>query len=113
MEKKEEAVGLLAHTLTATPPGAHKQVRLATHDGGGQMEKQLNVGGQHSGIAAHEGRGTLSRRDALKVGAAGLGALLSLSHITPAIADELARLAGQQPMTGPKLAGILRTERTR
>jgi hypothetical protein len=77
------------------------------------MEKQLHVGGQHCGVAAHEGRGTLSRRDALKVGAAGLGALLSLSHITPAIANELARLAGQQPMTGQKLAGILQAERTR
>jgi hypothetical protein len=42
-----------------------------------------------------------------------LAALLTLSHITPALADELTRLAGQQPMTGPKLVGILQTERTR
>jgi hypothetical protein len=56
---------------------------------------------------------TLSRRDALKAGAAGLAALFSLGHITPALADELARLAQDQPMTGPRLAGILQTERTR
>ncbi len=54
---------------------------------------------------------TLSRRAALKTGAAGLAALLSLSHITPVLADELARLANDQPMTGARLAEILRTER--
>jgi hypothetical protein len=53
----------------------------------------------------------LSRRDALKAGAAGLAALLTLSHITPALADELAHLAQDQPMTGPRLAEILRAER--
>lgn len=55
----------------------------------------------------------LSRRAALKAGAAGLAALLSLNHITPALADELARLARDTPMTGARLAEILRTERTR
>ncbi len=55
----------------------------------------------------------LSRRDAFKAGAAGLAALLSLSHITPALADELARLAHDEPMTGTRLAEILRTERAR
>ncbi|HEY7093487.1 MAG TPA: DinB family protein [Ktedonobacterales bacterium] len=54
----------------------------------------------------------LSRRDALKAGAAGLAALLTLSHITPALADELTRLAQDQPMTGARLAEILRGERT-
>src|SRR4051794_18108903 len=53
----------------------------------------------------------LSRRDALKAGAAGLAALLTLSHITPALAGELARLAQDQPMTGARLADILRAER--
>jgi hypothetical protein len=53
----------------------------------------------------------LSRRDALKAGAAGLAALLTLSHITPALADELTRLAQGQPMTGARLVGILRAER--
>ncbi|MGO8950425.1 MAG: DinB family protein [Ktedonobacterales bacterium] len=55
---------------------------------------------------------TLSRRTALKAGAAGLAALFSLGRITPALADELSRLAQNQPMTGPRLAGILRAERT-
>jgi hypothetical protein len=55
----------------------------------------------------------LSRRDALKTGAAaGFAALLSLGHITPALADELARLAQDQPMTGARLASILQAERT-
>jgi hypothetical protein len=54
----------------------------------------------------------LSRRDALKAGAAGLAAaLLTLSHITPALADELDRLAQGQPMTGSRLVEILRAER--
>jgi hypothetical protein len=56
----------------------------------------------------------LSRRDALKAGAAGFAAaLLTLSHITPALANELAGLAQDQPMTGARLAEILRTERVR
>jgi hypothetical protein len=58
-------------------------------------------------------RSTLSRRDALKAGGAGLAALLSLGHMTPALVDELARLAQGRPMTGARLASILRTERTR
>ncbi|HEV8189914.1 MAG TPA: DinB family protein [Ktedonobacterales bacterium] len=53
----------------------------------------------------------ISRRAALKAGVAGVAALLSLSHITPALADELARLAHGQPMTGARLAEILRVER--
>ena len=55
----------------------------------------------------------LSRRDALKAGAAGLATLFTLGHITPALADELARLAQGQPMTGPRLASILQAERRR
>ncbi len=54
----------------------------------------------------------LSRRAALKAGAAGFAAaLLTLSHVTPALADELANLAQGQPMTGARLAEILRAER--
>jgi hypothetical protein len=60
---------------------------------------------------AHE-PSILSRRNALKAGAAGLAALLTLSHITPALAEELTRLAQDQPMTGARLAEILRGERT-
>jgi hypothetical protein len=55
----------------------------------------------------------LSRRNALKAGAAGLAALLTLSHITPALADELTRLAQGRPMTGARLAEILRDERAK
>lgn len=54
---------------------------------------------------------SVSRRHALKVGAAGVAALFSLGHITPALAAELTRLAQNQPMTGQRLAAILRTER--
>jgi hypothetical protein len=56
---------------------------------------------------------SLSRRDALKAGVAGFAALLTLSHMTPALADELAQLAQGQPMTGARLAEILRAERAR
>lgn len=56
---------------------------------------------------------TISRRGALRAGAAGLAALLSLGHVTPALADELARLAGGRPMTGPRLVSILQSERAR
>jgi hypothetical protein len=56
--------------------------------------------------------GALSRRAVFNAGAAGFAAaLLTVSHITPALADELARLAQGQPMTGARLADILRTER--
>jgi hypothetical protein len=58
-------------------------------------------------------RQTLTRRNALKVGAAGFAALLGLGHFTPALAEEFARLAGDEPMTGPRLAAILRDERAR
>jgi len=62
---------------------------------------------------AAQASGVLSRRTALKVGAAGLAAALSLGHLTPALAEELTRLAQGQPMTGVRLVGILRTERAR
>lgn len=54
----------------------------------------------------------LSRRGALKAGAAGFAALLGLSHFTPALTAELIRLAQPLPMTGARLADILRAERT-
>src|SRR5262249_36572770 len=53
----------------------------------------------------------LSRRNALKAGAASLAGLLNLSHISPALAAELKRLAGGHPMTGERLAAILREKR--
>ena len=55
---------------------------------------------------------TFSRRGALKTGAAGIAWLVGLGHITPAIASDLTRLAGDQPMTGARLARILQDERT-
>jgi hypothetical protein len=69
---------------------------------------------QHVENAAASRRASaLSRRAALKAGAAGLAAVLSLSHITPALAEELVRLAHGQPMTGARLATILRDKRAR
>jgi hypothetical protein len=56
---------------------------------------------------------SVSRRDALRVGAAGMMALLGLGHTTPALAAELAQLAGNRPMTAARLAGILQDERAR
>jgi hypothetical protein len=59
------------------------------------------------------GLAALSRRHALKAGAAGLAGLLSLSHITPALAAELAQLAGGRPMTSTRLTSMLQEERER
>ena len=56
---------------------------------------------------------SLSRRDALKAGAASMATLLTISPIGPALLSELARLAGGKPMTGARLADILHTERAR
>lgn len=63
-------------------------------------------------MLTHPQQHSVSRRGALKAGVTGLAALLTLGHFTPALAGELARLAGDRPMTGERLAGILRTERT-
>jgi hypothetical protein len=49
----------------------------------------------------------------LRAGAAGLAALLSLGHFTPALAEELARLTRGRPMTGPRLVSILQAERAK
>jgi hypothetical protein len=61
--------------------------------------------------------GTLSRRDALKAGAASMTFLLRLGNIGPELAAELSHLAQEQarqgPMTGARLVGILQTERAR
>lgn len=56
---------------------------------------------------------TLSRRNALKVGAASVAFLLTLSHVGPATAAELAHLAQEGPMTGARLVGILQAERAK
>src|SRR5689334_5051306 len=44
--------------------------------------------------------GTLSRREALRAGAASMAWLFTLSHVTPAIARELDHMAAEGPMTG-------------
>src|SRR5258708_3513856 len=64
-------------------------------------------------LAATGQAAPLTRRDPLEAGAAGLAAVLTLSHLTPALAEELTRLAHHQPMTGARLASILQAERTR
>ena len=56
---------------------------------------------------------TLSRRDALKTGATSMTWLLSIGQIPPALVHEFAQMTRDQPMTGSRLAGILRTERAR
>lgn len=55
----------------------------------------------------------LTRRDALRSGAAGMLFLFSLNHVGPGVADQLARLASEGLMTGERLAGFLRVERSR
>lgn len=61
--------------------------------------------------------GTLSRREALKAGAASMAFLLTLGHTGPELAAEFSRFAQEQarqgPMTGARLSGILRIERDR
>ena len=56
---------------------------------------------------------TLSRRETLKTGAASMLFLFSLGHVGADISERLARLVGEGPMTGERLAGLLRTERGR
>ncbi len=55
----------------------------------------------------------ISRRAALKAGAAGMALALTFGDIGPAVVKELARLADGKPMTGARLANILQTERSR
>ena len=106
-------VGQLDRTLRARPAPPQVYVTL-------ELLLRERIAAAPSGppehTAAHsrtpQPSGLLSRRDALKAGAAGIAALLTLSHVTPALADELARLAQDQPMTGARLAGILQDERT-
>jgi len=56
----------------------------------------------------------ISRRNALKAGAASMALALTFgAHIGPKALQELARLAEGKPMTGARLATILQTERAR
>lgn len=58
-------------------------------------------------------RGKLSRRDAIRTGAASMAWLLGLNHLSPALVEEFARMTRDEPMTGPRLAEMLQTERAR
>lgn len=57
----------------------------------------------------------LSRKEAIKASAVAAGAawLLALGHTDIAIASEVVRLAGEGPMTAPRLTAIMRDERAR
>src|SRR5260370_31744470 len=78
-----------------------------------ERRRQSMTAHSRDALAAPAQAAPLTRRGALKAGAAGLAALLTMSHITPALAHELARLAHHQPMTGARLATILQAERSR
>ena len=64
-------------------------------------------------MTTHPTDHAMSRRGALKAGMTGLAALLTLGYVTPALAEELTRLAEGRPMTGARLVSILQTERAR
>jgi hypothetical protein len=66
---------------------------------------------QHGEDATATASAALSRRDALRSGAASVAWLLALGSIGPEVAAELGRLALGAPMTGARLADILRAER--
>jgi DinB superfamily len=98
-------VGHLDRSLQARP--APPRVRAALEAALRQHIAALQTS-QQAGPRAVD---TLSRRDALKAGAASMAWLLTLGHIGPATARELAHLAQEGPMTGARLAGILQAER--
>lgn len=100
-------VARLDNALRARPTPQHV---LAGLD---QGSKPLAPADRSRLVATEQPGGALSRREALRAGAASFALLLTLGHTTPAIADELVRLARGRPMTSARLAGILRGERTR
>lgn len=98
--------------LTLQPRPAPPELRAA-------LERALSqrVAAASSARNVSHMPGTLSRREALKAGAASMAFLLTLGHTRPELAAEFSRFAQEQarqgPMTGTRLAGILRTERDR
>src|SRR5579884_1100926 len=104
-----DVVGRLDRALR--PRHAPPEVRAA-------LERALRqrIGEVRAVAAVHAGP-ALTRREALKAGAASMAFLLTLGRGGPDVAAELARLAqeqaGQGPMTGARLAGILKAERAR
>ena len=85
------------------PPQVHTALEQALHQRIGASQALVRT--------APRAAGMVSRRAALKAGAASMAFLLTLGNITPAVASELAHLAQERPMTGARLADILRTER--
>lgn len=103
-------VGVLDRSLQPhpAPPELHTALERA-------LSRRITASSsEHS---AARTAGTLSRREALKAGAASMAFLLTLGQIGPELAADLTRFAQEQaqqgPMTGARLAGILQTERTR
>src|SRR5690348_7211306 len=85
-------VGALDQALHAVPAPPQVQAALA-HVVGRRRGATLPP------VPVPPSEGVLSRKDALKVGVAGAGWLLALGHARPALADEVARLAEEGPMT--------------
>jgi hypothetical protein len=101
-------VGALDQAFHAAP--ALPQVQATV-----QRILDQRVGAATPRQAEHPVEGTLSRKDALKVGAAAAGAawLVALGHTSAAIASEVAHLAQEGPMTAARLGTILRAGRAR
>lgn len=103
-------VGALDLALRAhpAPPEVHAALERALRQ---------RIGASPSANTTARLPGTLSRRDALKAGAASMAFLLRLGNIGPELAAELSHLAQEQarqgPMTGARLVSILQTERAR
>ncbi len=99
----ERLVGLLDRAL---------QARSTPREVLDAIERALAQRSTPTQLPLARAAGMLSRREALKAGAASMAWLVTLSHVTPAIARELDRMAAEGPMTGARFAGILRTEHT-
>ncbi len=89
----------LDRTLHAVPPPPHLRAT---------MRRVLD-----QRIAAHPGQGLLSRKEVIKAGAAAAATawLSVLGHSSLALADELARLVREGPMSAVRLGAMLREER--
>jgi hypothetical protein len=98
-------VGALDGALHAQPTPPHLEMMLQR-----VLAQRIAAA---PGTAVRPGAGPVSRRQALKAGAAGAAWLLALGHTTPALASEVARLAPEGPMTAERLVEILREERAR
>lgn len=71
----------------------------------------MNRSHERESLTAAEEPARLTRRGALKAGAAGLALALGLSRLDASAASQLARLAQGRPMTGARLGEIFQAER--